>query len=182
MKVSLWDWSLGTKLGFTVTFITEHSRKMLQMQARYGTRRVFLEREWRGEAFNASFFLLSLHPACDHFTLILPNLIWTAASSPAGQSWSQWGNGTGQRNIVCLIALIAQFSSVHVLDKPLALFLKPPPQSQSRIPRQFKFQSPMHHSYLAGFNFHCSLTEGQINVVRLSCTKSKQKEQGIYTW
>lgn len=66
-------------------------------------------------------------------------------------------------------------SLLQLLDEPLALFIKSPPQSQSRGPRKFKFRSPMYHSYITGFNFHCGLTEGQIKVVHLSHTNQKHK-------
>lgn len=49
------------------------------------------------------------------------------------------------------------------------------PQSQSSGPRIFKFRSPMYHSCIPGFNFHCSLTEGRINVAHLSCTNQRHK-------
>ena len=66
-------------------------------------------------------------------------------------------------------------SLLQLLDEPLALFIKSPPQSQSRGPRKFKFRSPMYHSCITGFNFHCGLTEGQTKVVHLSYANRNHK-------
>lgn len=135
------------------------------------------EEQRGGEAFNASAFLLFLCSACANFTLIPPNPIWNAANATAGQSWPEGGNNKEKRRIKNH-HLSHGISLLQFLDERLTPFTKSPPQSQSSSPRKFKLRSPMYHSCIIGFNFHCSLTEGQINVVHLSCTN--QREQRIH--
>lgn len=132
------------------------------------------EEQRRGEAFNASACLLFLHSACADFTLIPPNPIWNAANATAGQTWPEGGNNKEKRRIKNH-HLSHGISLQQFLDERLAPFIKSPPQSQSSSPRKFKFRSPMYHSCIISFNFHCSLTEGQINVVHLSCTNQRHK-------
>lgn len=82
---------------------------------------------------------------------------------------------TKREKIIKKHHLSHSISLLQLLDEPLALFIKSPPQSQSRGPRKFKFRSPMYHSYITGFNFHCGLTEGQIKVVQLSYTNQNHE-------
>lgn len=75
----------------------------------------------------------------------------------------------GRGHIIYLIVSTDSISSVHVLDEQVAQASG----SIKAVPRQYKFWSLRCLSYLTGFNLHCSITEGQVNIETESFNSAK---------